>query len=316
MKVIFMGTPEFARRPLEYLHHSARHQILAVVTGPDQASGRGLKVFPTPVKLSAQALGLQVLTPVSLKDEKLGDELRGIGADLFMVVAFKILPRSLYSIPPFGSINLHGSLLPKYRGAAPINWALINGEKETGLTAFFLEQKVDTGQIIYQEKIDIGQEETFDELYLRMSEMAGPVLVKTLDLIESGRATPIPQDSTQVSPAPKLTPEDALIDWGFPARNVVNFVRGMSSVPGAYTIFKGKRIKILKAREEVISGPAGIRPGTILADKKRFLAAVADGAVELTSVQPEGKGRITGEEFLRGYRPQGGEILGERNIQG
>lgn len=307
-----MGTPEFARRPLEYLYHSARHEIVAVVTGPDKPAGRGRRMISTAVKQTAEGLNLPVLTPQSLKDNKFIEEIKSVGADIFVVVAFRILPEKLFTIPPYGSINLHGSLLPKYRGAAPINWAIINGEKETGLTTFFLKKMVDTGNIIYQEKIAIGEDETYDELYIRMAELAGPVIEKTLDLIQAGKAEPVEQDEGLATPAPKLTPFDGLIDWGFPAENVVNFIRGLSTVPGAYTTFRGKKLKIFKARKVDIDTGAKSRPGQVLDDKRKLLVAVSGGVVEILDLLPEGKKRMTGEQFIRGYHPDRA-ILGDKD---
>ncbi len=307
-----MGTPEFARRPLEYLYKNTGHDIMAVVTGPDKPSGRGQKMMPTPVKEAAAKLDIPILTPESLNDSAFLEKIEPIGAELFVVVAFRILPENLFTLPPRGSINLHGSLLPKYRGAAPINWAIINGETETGISTFFLKKKVDTGDLIYQQKIAIGPDETFDELYLRMSDLAGPVLGKTLDLIEAGNATPLRQDDSQATPAPKLSPYDCTIDWGFPPINVVNFIRGLSSTPGAFTLFRGKKLKILRARpyDKPLSGK--FEPGHIIPDKKHLIAAVASGAVEITEVVPEGKSKITGAEFVRGYRPEEREMLSAR----
>ncbi|SYZ72671.1 Methionyl-tRNA formyltransferase [Candidatus Zixiibacteriota bacterium] len=312
MKVVFMGTPEFARRPLEHLYKNTGHDVVAVITGPDKPTGRGQKLTPTPVKETALALDIPVLTPDSLGDSGFLEKISLFRADIFVVVAFRILPEALFSIPRHGSINLHGSLLPKYRGAAPINWALINGETETGLSTFFLKKKVDTGDLIYQEKIAIGPEETFDELYLRMSTMAGPVLGRTLDLIESGRVTPIRQDNSLATPAPKLAPYDCTIDWGFPALNVINFIRGLSSVPGAFTYFRGKKLKILRAKPYSEPLPAKYEPGQIIPGKRRLLTAVAAGAVEITELVPEGKAKITGAEFVRGYRPEEREMLSAR----
>ena len=312
MKIVFMGTPVFARRPLEYLHENTRHEIPAVVTGPDKPAGRGRKMIPTAVKSAALELDLPTYTPESLRDDGFIGEMKEIGADLFVVVAFRILPEKLFSIPRLGSINLHGSLLPRYRGAAPINWAIINGETETGLTTFFLKKKVDTGDIIYQERIEIGPEETFDELYERMSKLAGPVIEKTLDFIEAGNVKPVSQDESLASPAPKITPFGCMIDWGFPSRNVVNFVRGLSSVPGAFTYFRNKKMKIFRARTVDSASGERIRPGTIINDKHKLLVATADGIVEILELLPEGKSRMSGGQFLRGYRLQGDEILGER----
>jgi len=313
MKLVFMGTPEFARRPLEYLYRNTGHEILAVVTGPDKRSGRGQKIVSTEVKAAAEKLGLQIFTPESLKDSEFIEKTRNIGADIFVVVAFRILPETIYTIPPHGSMNLHGSLLPKYRGAAPINWALINGETETGLSTFLLKKAVDTGDLIYQEKINIKPDETFDELYIRMSEMAGPVIEKTLDMIESGKLSPISQDNSLATPAPKLSPFDCLIDWGFPPENLVNFIRGLSSTPGAYSTFRGKKIKILKAQKHSDSNIQKSGPGRIIRDKNRFIVEVAGGAVEILELVPEGKSKMTGAEFVRGYRPDDNDIMGAKS---
>jgi len=314
MQIVFMGTPDFARRPLEYLHQCKNHDILAVVTGPDKKAGRGQKMIATPVKKMAVKLGIPVLTPERLKNESFREELLKYDADLYVVVAFRILPEKIYTIPPRGSINLHGSLLPKYRGAAPINWALINGEEETGLTTFFLKKKVDTGDMIYQEKIKIDPDDNFDSLYQKMSERAGPAIEKTLDLIERNKVQAVPQENAQATPAPKITPEDALIDWGFPSDNITNFIRGLSSKPGAYSTFRGKKLKLLKAQKADSKPAEKTRPGQVIKDKHRFLVASADGAVELLEVIPEGKARMTGEQFLRGYRPEEKDILGDRPV--
>lgn len=321
MNVVYMGTPAFARLPLVDLCDST-HRVLAVVTGQDKAIGRGRKILPTPVKAEAEQRGIPVLTPKTLKSKKLREQLARLDADLFVVVAFRILPEALFTVPKIGSINIHGSLLPKYRGAAPINWALINGETETGLSAFFLKQTVDTGDVINQHRLEIRPEDTFDSLYTRMAEYAGPFLIETLDRIEAGDVTPLPQDDAVASAAPKLTPEDGLIDFGFPAANVVNFVRGLSSKPGAYTWFRGRKVKILGARfreesaDETTLSDRGIRPGTILADRKRLLVACARSVVEITRLVPEGKKEMDGQSFINGMRPEVGEILGDPATKG
>lgn len=306
-----MGTPEIARRALEYLYNNTNHKLLAVVTGPDRPAGRGLKLIPSPVKTTAVKLGVPVFTPESLKDPEFIDRMKEIDADIFIVVAFRILPADLFTIPPKGSINLHGSLLPKYRGAAPINWAIINGETETGLTTFFLKKSVDTGNIIYQEKIKIDPDDNFSALYEKMAEMAGPVIEKTLDLIASDQIEPIKQDDSLATPAPKISPFDCLIDWGFPAKNVVDFIRGMATTPGAYTYFKGSKLKVLRAVNAGIDLKEKLRPGQIIPDKHKLLIAVADGAVEITELLPQGKSIISGNQFLRGYKPADKEIFGE-----
>jgi len=315
MNVVYMGTPEFARLPLVHLADS-KHRVLAVVTGQDKAVGRGRKILPTPVKAEAEQRGIPVLTPKTLKSRKLREQLTEFKADLFVVVAFRILPERLFTVPAVGSINIHGSLLPKYRGAAPINWALINGETETGLSAFFLKQTVDTGDVINQQQLVIRPEDTFDTLYHRMAEAAGPFLLDTLDRIEAGTITPLPQDDSRASAAPKLTPEDGLIDFGFPAENVVNFVRGLSSKPGAYTWFRGCKVKILGAQRANTTVESETRPGTILADRKRLLVACARSVVELTRLVPEGKKEMDGQSFINGMRPEPGEVLGDPATKG
>lgn len=320
MKIVFMGTPEFARRPLEYLYSGLsgkKHEILVVVTGPDQKSGRGLKLIPTPVKSASQALGIPLLTPISLKDESFLSEIKEFEADVFVVVAFKILPEKLFSIPKFGSFNLHGSLLPKYRGAAPINWALINGETETGLTTFFLKKKVDTGNIIYREKISIEPEETFDELYTRMSKQAGPVIEKTLDLIETGNFELLAQDNSTATPAPKIKPADTIINWDSSAVSITNFIRGLSAIPCARTFLRGKQVKIQKGKvakiqtETEIETEKNLQPGQIIKNKHKLLVSTAKGVVEISELQPEGKAKMSGDQFLRGYQPREKELLGD-----
>lgn len=309
MKMVFMGTPEFARRPLEYLHRNSRHKIAAVVTGPAKQAGRGRKLQPTPVNESAMALGLPVLAPESLKDDSFAAELAKFDADIFVVVAFRILPQKIFEMPRHGSINLHGSLLPKYRGAAPIQWALINGETETGLTAFFLKKQVDTGSVIYQEKIAIEPDETFDELYRHMSELAGPVINRTLDLIESGNYCLIEQDNAAATAAPKIMPDDGLIDWNQDAQRIVNLIRGLSTTPGAFTFFRGRKIKVFRAicAENVLSPLS--EPGQIIPDKRRLLVTASDGIVEIRELLVEGKSKMTGEAFLRGYQPSSKDVF-------
>ncbi len=304
-----MGTPEFARKPLACLHES-RHEIVAVVTGPDERSRRGGRLLPTPVCVEAERLGLVTHRPASLKNEGLYEVLKAHGADLIVVVAFKILPEKLFTLPPLGSINIHASLLPKYRGAAPINWALINGERETGLTGFFLKKRVDTGDIILQEKVTIADNDTFDSLSARLSDLAGPFLLRILDLIDSRKAECQPQKEELACPAPKIRPFDAMIDFGLPAQRVRDFVRGLSSQPGAYTFFRGKRVKILSC--EVYSGPSlNAQPGTILDNRKKLLVRCADSVIEVCTLVLEGKKPIAGESFLNGVKPRPRERFGE-----
>jgi methionyl-tRNA formyltransferase len=313
MKVVFMGTPEFARRILAHLCDSNRHDVLCVVTGPEKQSGRGRKLLRTACHEEALIRNLPVLTPPSLKDVSLRHQLADLQADLFVVAAFRILPPSIFNLPSKGSINIHGSLLPAYRGAAPINWAIVNGEKETGLTSFFLKESVDTGDMILQKRTAISDDDTYDSLHDKLADMGGPFLLETLELIEGGKFKPVIQDDTKVSRAPKISPFDAMIDWGFPADRVRNFVRGMATKPGAYTYFRGSRLKVHAcAVTESLSEVT--RPGTILTDKKRLLIQCDRSAVELITVVPEGRGEIDGRSFINGFHPQPNEVLGERSI--
>ena len=312
MKIVFMGTPEFARRPLEYLYSCKNHEIIAVVTGPDKKSGRGLKLIPTAVKSASQTLGIKVLTPSSLSDESFINEIKEFKADIFVVVAFRILPEKLFTIPKFGSINLHGSLLPKYRGAAPINWALINGETETGLSTFYLKKRVDTGNVIYQKKIAIEPDDNFDSLYKKMSEEAGPAIDLTLELIENDYVKMLMhQDESLATPAPKLLPADSFIDWNNDAEKIVNFIRGMSSIPCARSYFRGKQIKIQKGIVAEIQTENNLHPGQIIKDKHKLLVSTANGVVEIQELQPEGKAKSSGDQFLRGYQPCEKDFFGE-----
>jgi methionyl-tRNA formyltransferase len=310
MKIIYMGTPAFACKPLEALQQS-RHEVVAVVTGADKRRGRGGETCRTEVCCTADDLGLRVFTPKSLKSDQLFEELAALSPDLTVVIAFRLLPQRLCEQPRFGAINVHASLLPRYRGAAPINWALINGEKETGLTSFFLTQQIDAGSIILQRKLGIADDDNFDSLYARLSEMSGQFLLDTLDLIESGEATLLSQDERLATPAPKILPDDAMIDFGFPAENIRNFVRGLSTRPGAYTFFRGKKTKILRCRPAEVAADPHSRPGSIIPDKKRLLVRCADSAVEVETLVPEGRKQMAGMAFLNGFRPKPDEIFGD-----
>ncbi len=315
MKIIFMGTPEFARVALSHLCDS-EHEVLAVVTGRDKRVGRKRKLTPTLVRQEAERRGLSVLMPKSLRSRKLNEELSAFQADLFVVAAFRILPPSLYGLPRLGSINIHTSLLPKYRGAAPIHWAIINGEEETGLTSFFLNERVDTGDMILQERTEITEIDSYDTLHDRLAEMAGPFLLKTLEMIEKGESAPIRQTDAGATRAPKITPFDALIDFGMPAEKVCQFVRGMATKPGAYTYFRGAKIKIHACRVCDTIADSNIRIGGVLSDRKKLLVVCGrteDGptVAEFTCVVPAGKKEMDGISFKNGFKPKPGEVFGQ-----
>ncbi|MEE8149412.1 MAG: methionyl-tRNA formyltransferase [candidate division Zixibacteria bacterium] len=306
MKIVFMGTPEFACAPLAALY-SSDHRIAAVVTGPDKPAGRGKNLRPTAVKQQAEKFGLPVLRPESLKSEDFYQELKKIAPDLIVIVAFRILPERIFALPKYASLNIHGSLLPRYRGAAPIQWALINGEKETGLTSFLLKSKVDTGDIILQQKTNIDDNENFDSLYNRLSQMAGPFLLDSIRKIESEDFKPVRQDESLSTPAPKLQSDDALIDFEKSALKVHNLIRGLATRPGAFTFFRGKKVKVYASKLSDKTPKNSAQPGLILSDKSELLVQCDHSLLELTKLLPEGKKVMDGRSFINGYRPESGE---------
>lgn len=306
MRVIFMGTPEFAVPSLRAIL-AAGHEVPLVVSTPDRAKGRGLKLTPSAVKACAVEHGIDVATPESLKDPAFIDQLRAAEPEVICVVAFRILPEAVYSIPPKGSFNLHGSLLPKYRGAAPINWAIINGERETGVTTFFLQRQVDTGNVLLQRSIPIAPEMTAGELHDVMMEVGAATVVETLRMIAAGDILPRPQDDTQATPAPKIFRDDCRIDWTLPAERLHDFIRGLSPYPGAFTTLDGKILKILRAR---VRHDSGLSPGDVLATKQTLHVGTGTTALEIMEIQLEGRRAMPVEEFLRGTTLAQGEQLG------
>ncbi|RMF64259.1 MAG: methionyl-tRNA formyltransferase [Calditrichaeota bacterium] len=307
MKIVFMGTPAFAVPSLSTLHES-RHQIVAVVTQPDRAAGRGLKLRASPVKLAAEQLGLPVLQPESLAAPDFVQRLQGLDADLFAVVAFRILPESIFTIPPKGTVNLHASLLPKYRGAAPINWAIINGETRTGVTTILIRKEVDAGDILLQRETEIGEDETAGELHDRLAQLGAEVLLETVEGLDAGTLTPKRQEG-EVTRAPKLTRELAEIRWHQSSVEIRNLVRGLNPVPAAFTYFHGKVLKVFEAR---LADPASdAEPGEIIeVSRHSFKVATGSGALEVTQLQLEGKRKMSVEEFLRGQKVHVGQKLG------
>ncbi|MDZ7331117.1 MAG: methionyl-tRNA formyltransferase [candidate division KSB1 bacterium] len=308
MNILFMGTPEFAIPSLEKLIAS-HHRVLAVVTGPDKPVGRGLKLSPTPVKQVAQRHGIPVLTPEKLSEDSFIAALRQIPADLYVVVAFRILPTAVFTIPSQGAINLHASLLPKYRGAAPINWAIINGESETGVTTFFIEQQVDAGNWILQRAIPISPDETAGELHDRLSLIGADLLLETVDLIESGRAPRHPQQG-EVTRAPKITREICHIDWQKDSLAIYNLIRGLSPLPRAFTYYQNQELKICRAHVVTPDVAAPGLPGQIIdINKEAIFVATGRGVLAITELQPENKRRMSTAEYLRGHRLRIGELL-------
>ncbi|UCB52634.1 MAG: methionyl-tRNA formyltransferase [Candidatus Zixiibacteriota bacterium] len=309
MRLIFMGSPEFAIPSLEKLVQS-RHEMAGVVTVPDKPKGRGRKLSESPVKTFAREHDLKILAPGNLKDEGFVGTLRELNPDLMVVVAFRILPEVVFTIPPKGTINLHASLLPKYRGAAPINWAIINGETKSGLTTFYIKKKVDTGNMIMQREVEIDAEESFGDVHDRMAQLGAEVLLETVDLIERGEARMIEQDDSLATPAPKITPEHCRIDWSRMAEEIKNQIRGLAPSPGAFARFRGKILKIFKARlVDSIESPGDFGVVVMSEEKESLWVRTGGGILSLLEVQPEGKKRMRIEEFVRGYRVRPEEKL-------
>jgi len=310
MRLIFMGSPKFAIPSLEKLVQS-RHQLAAVVTVPDKPKGRGRKLSESPVKTFAGEHDLKILAPKNLKDEGFVGALRELTPDLMVVVAFRILPEVVFTIPPKGTINLHASLLPKYRGAAPINWAIMNGETKSGLTTFYIKKRVDTGNVIMQRELEINPEESFGEVHDRMAQLGAEVLLETVDLIEKGEAEAAKQDDSLATPAPKITPEHCRIDWSRAAVDIKNQIRGLAPHPGAYAQFRGKILKVFKSQLIEHAQSHGDFGMVIESEEKESLwVRTGTGSLSLLEVQPEGKRRMGVEEFVRGYRVRPEEKLG------
>ena len=298
MKIIFMGTPDFAIPSLKILVES-KHDVLAVVTAADKQRGRGQKISSTSVKKFAVENNLPVLQPEKFKNNpQFVDELSKYDADLYVVVAFRILPPEVFNIPKFGSFNLHGSYLPKYRGAAPIQWALINGETETGLTTFKLAEKVDTGNIYLQKKVEIFNEDSLGTLHDRLSEIGAEIVLDTIDMIDGSNYELLKQDDSLATPAPKITKETSLIDWNKSASEIHNLIRGLSPIPCAHFIYKEKNIKVY--RSEVVERN-DLEPGEFAQSKRELLVGCGENVLRILELQQEGKKRMGIEEFLRGF---------------
>ena len=315
-----MGTPDFAVASLDALI-KAGFTIVGVITAPDKPAGRGMKINESAVKKYAVKHGLKILQPERLKNEEFLSELKSLEADLQAVVAFRMLPEQVWNMPPKGTINVHASLLPQYRGAAPINWAIINGEKETGVTTFKLQHEIDTGNILLQEKIEIGENETAGELHDRMKEIGAALLVRTIEGLDNGTLSEVPQssivnressiensanlslitDHSLLKHAPKISTQTCQIDWQKSADDIHNLIRGLSPYPAAFTELGDKTLKIFKSEKE--HAPPTSRPGKWETDRKSYLKfACKDGYIHVKELQLEGKKRMTVEDFLRGYR--------------
>ncbi len=307
LRIIFMGTPEFAVASLDALV-KAGCNIVGVITAPDKPAGRGMKMTESAVKKYATEHRLKVLQPEKLKNPVFLAELKSLNADLQIVVAFRMLPEAVWNMPPLGTINVHGSLLPQYRGAAPINWAVINGEKETGVTTFKLKHEIDTGDILLQESLPIGEDETAGEVHDRMKEIGAKVLVETVKGLAENRIAEQPQ-TLKLKPstlhhAPKIHTDTCIIHWDRPVETVHNLIRGLSPYPGAFTTLNEKILKVFRSKKE-ITYPNSTE-GDYETDGRTYLKfACADGYLHLLEVQLEGKKRMSIDDFLKGYRFNG-----------
>ncbi|MEQ9091394.1 MAG: methionyl-tRNA formyltransferase [Balneola sp.] len=301
MNIVFMGSPDFAIPSLEKIFNS-NHTIQAVVSNVDKRRGRGSELAPTIVKAKALELGLPVIEVEDLKSEEFEKTLRELNPDLFVVVAFRILPKNVLEIPKIGSINLHASLLPKYRGAAPIHWAVINGEVETGCTIFFLDEKVDTGNIILQKKISIGENDTTSDIYAKLMEDGSDQLLEAINLIESENYDLKKQEDSKATPAPKLFNDNTRIDFNKTAGEVHNLIRGLNPFPVAWTTWNDKKVKIYSSK---LGPEIKIAPSKLLEKEGKLLAGCREGTIEITELQLPGKKRMSSDEFINGYEVEG-----------
>lgn len=324
MKIVFMGTPDFAVPALKALAESAKHEVSLVVTQPDRPRGRSGKPAPSDVKLCAEQYGIPVFQPEKVREEAAVERLRGENADIFVVAAFgQLLPKTILEMPRFGCINIHGSLLPAYRGAAPVQWAVLDGQKEAGDTIMQMNEGLDTGDILMQESIPLSADETAGSLYDKLSSMGGPLLLKALDAIETGTVTPVPQGDSGTHYAKMLRKEMGNIDWTKSAEEIGRLVRGLNPWPSAYTQWNGKMLKIWMAEtvtQEELSALGcdekngmdlkEAQPGTVMiVTKDTLMVQTGDGLLALTELQMEGKKRMPVQAFLMGCRMQTGEKL-------
>lgn len=306
LRIVFMGTPQFAVPSLNKLYE-AGYDIAGVITAPDKPAGRGLQLTQSAIKKFAVAKNLKIFQPEKLKDASFIEELKSLKADVQVVVAFRMLPEIVWNMPPMGTINLHASLLPQYRGAAPINWAIINGEKETGVTTFKLKHEIDTGNILLQEKVDITETETAGTLHDKLMEIGAELLLETINELAKRNIEEVNQQSassnqqSELHHAPKIFTETCKINWNKNADEIYNLIRGLSPYPAAFTFLQGKKLKIFSSEKEITEVKENA--GEMITDNKSFLKfSTNDGYISLKEIQLEGKKRMLIEGFLRGWR--------------
>ncbi|NHM25636.1 methionyl-tRNA formyltransferase [Desulfofundulus sp. TPOSR] len=310
MRVVFMGTPDFAVPALKALV-DAGYPVVGVVTQPDRPKGRGKKIQPSPVKQAALHMGLPILQPVRVRDAAFVEQLKQLEPEVIVVAAFgQILPPSILHLPPRGCINIHASLLPRYRGAAPIHRAIMNGERETGVTIMLMDEGLDTGDILLQQAISIGEEDNAGTVHDRLARIGADLLLKTLYLLKEGRVQGRPQQDSLATYAPPLTREDEIIDWGRPARDLYNQIRGLDPWPGARTWWGEQVLKVWRAGVKEEAAPRGALPGQVIAGGEEVVVATGRGCLSLREVQLQGGRRLPVAEFLRGHPLAPGTVLG------
>jgi methionyl-tRNA formyltransferase len=311
LRIVFMGTPGFATESLKALLKEGAN-VVGVVTAPDKPAGRGRKLTPPPVKKLAEENGIKILQPEKLKSPGFLEELSALQADLQVVVAFRMLPEAVWNMPPRGTFNLHASLLPEYRGAAPINWAVINGEDKTGVTTFFLKHEIDTGDVIFQEEVPIMPEDSAGTMHDKLMEKGALLVVKTVEAVAANNISPIPQPKKDLKPAPKIFKEDCRINWNLAREKVHNKIRGLSPYPAGWTELSVPELYPVSVKIFVTEkNPSdGLKPGEIYCDgKKVILAGTANGDLKIKEIQMAGKKRMQTEEFLRGHEIPEGAIF-------
>lgn len=305
MNIVFMGTPDFAVKSLERVI-SDGHTVSAVYTKADAPKGRKMELTPSDVKVCALKHGLTVYSPTSLKSDEEVNRLKSFNPDLIVVVAYgKLLPKSVLDIPKYGCVNVHGSILPRWRGAAPIQWTVLSGDEYGGVTTMFMNEGLDTGDILFTQRVRVGENETSGELFDRLCNDGAELLSKTIEVLESGSIKPVPQNNNEATYAPMLNKKQGEINWNKTAREIHNTVRGLSPWPGTSTLLSGKRVKILETR---LSSLEGI-PGTVLSIKP-LTVACSEGAVVIKKLQLEGKRAMTDEDFLKGHKIEIGTVFG------
>ena len=300
MKLVFFGTPDFAVPTLDALHDSS-HEILGVVTSPDKKSGRGLKVKSAAIKKSAEKYSLPIYQPENTVSKQLHSILKQINPDIYVVVAYKILPESILNIPPRGAVNLHASLLPKYRGAAPVNHAILNGETETGLTTFLIQKKVDTGDLLLQQSLPIDNSVTTGEALSKLSFLGADLVIKTLDALAQNKIKPIKQDGDKATFAPKISVQDCKINWSNPALMIHNQIRAFSPKPGAFTFYKNKRVKLFGSKVLQNLHNASLLPGEIEHTNSFLKIGTGTEPIQITNIQIEGKKKLPVDQFILGF---------------